>query len=187
MGQICSNCSSKEEPGKADAFTETSTAPDSHHSQNASSHLGQQRRIGLHAVAPEVAMRPLEGIHPKYPFENIVFQGGGAKGVIYAGVCLGLEELGITPHLKRFAAASAGCAPALFLALGLNGDQIKKETDALNLYEFFDGGMKNIPIGKEITLGRNLLTNLGMHPANKVMQHFGEVLERYTFSLTCTK
>jgi hypothetical protein len=75
---------SKEEPSKANAFTktETSTAPNSHHSQNASSHLGQQRRISLHVVAPEVAMRPLEGIHPKYPFENIVFQGGGAKGII---------------------------------------------------------------------------------------------------------
>ena len=135
---------------------------------------------GLHAVAPEVEVRPLEGTHPKYPFENIVFQGGGAKGVIYAGACLGLEELGITPYLKRFAAASAGCAPALFLALGLNGDQIKKETDAIKLYEFFDGGMRNIPVGKQIALGSNLLNNMGMHPAKKAMQHFGDVLERYT-------
>ena len=44
----------------------------------------------------------------------MVFQGGGAKGVVYAGVVLALEELGVLPHVKRVAAASAGCAPALF-------------------------------------------------------------------------
>ena len=54
------------------------------------------------------------GTHPDYPYENVVFQGGGAKGVIYGGVVLALEELGILPHVKRVAAASAGCAPALF-------------------------------------------------------------------------
>lgn len=134
---------------------------------------------GIGAVVPEVMTRSLEGTHPKYPIENIVFQGGGAKGIIYAGACLGLEELGVAPYLKRFAAASAGCVPALFLALGLNGEQIKKETDELFLNDFFDGA-KNVPFGKEVALGRNAFKNLGMHPADKAISHFGDVLERYT-------
>merc|ERR1712183_418194 len=59
--------------------------------------------------------RPLEGTHPDYPFENIVFQGGGAKGVVYAGAIQALEELGIRPFLKRFAGTSIGCCYAVYL------------------------------------------------------------------------
>lgn len=57
MGQICSNCS-KEEPSKADAFAETSTAHDSHHSQNASSHLGQQTADPSSAALNNISNTP---------------------------------------------------------------------------------------------------------------------------------
>jgi len=71
-----------------------------------------------HLLLPRMMHILIKGTHPIYPIENIVFQGGGAKGIIYAGSVLALEELGITPYLKRFAAASAGCAPAVYLSLG---------------------------------------------------------------------
>ncbi|EJK70630.1 hypothetical protein THAOC_07995 [Thalassiosira oceanica] len=60
------------------------------------------------ADIPNVPRPPLPGMHPDYPFENIVFQGGGAKGMIYGGVAMALDEIGVTPYLKRFAGASAG-------------------------------------------------------------------------------
>lgn len=128
------------------------------------------------SVEPE---KPLEGTHPKYPVENIVFQGGGAKGMIYTGCVGALDELGVRPYLKRFAATSAGCAPALFLSIGLNAEQFKKEMDSLDLTSFNDGA-KNVPIGKNVFLGYNAFKNLGMHPATVPLDFFGDILERYT-------
>ena len=43
-------------------------------------------------------------------FESLVFKGGGAKGSIYPGAVKALEDMGIMPHIKRFAGASAGAA-----------------------------------------------------------------------------
>eukprot|EP00984_Skeletonema_dohrnii_P015417 scaffold6653_cov71-Skeletonema_dohrnii-CCMP3373.AAC.5 len=74
---------------------------------------------------PAVERPPRAGQHPDYPFENVVFQGGGAKGAIYVGVFQAFEKLGILPYLKRFAGASAGSFPALALALGLSAEQAK--------------------------------------------------------------
>jgi predicted acylesterase/phospholipase RssA len=134
----------------------------------------------LERLAPAYPVA-LEGAHPDYPFENVVFQGGGAKGIIYAGCIFALDDLGILPYIKRVAAASAGCVPALFLALGLDGEQAEAETDELNLNEFFDGG-KNVCGGvcKQAVLMFNVYKKLGMHPAEMVLTHFGKVLEKYT-------
>eukprot|EP00571_Detonula_confervacea_P003366 CAMPEP_0172325364 /NCGR_PEP_ID=MMETSP1058-20130122/53821_1 /TAXON_ID=83371 /ORGANISM="Detonula confervacea, Strain CCMP 353" /LENGTH=1030 /DNA_ID=CAMNT_0013041887 /DNA_START=6 /DNA_END=3098 /DNA_ORIENTATION=- len=120
---------------------------------------------------------PLGGTHPNYPFENVVFQGGGAKGVVHCGAIQALDELGILPYLKRFAGTSAGCAPALFLALGLDGKQAKAETDLLEMSEFFDA---NSIGNNKISLVYNLMTKLGMHPGDKCIEYFGELLEKYT-------
>ncbi|CAG2238060.1 unnamed protein product [Mytilus edulis] len=60
-----------------------------------------------------------------YPFENIVFEGGGLKGVAFCGSIQVLEELGIYPKIKRFAGTSAGAIKAALIAVGYNS----KETE----------------------------------------------------------
>ena len=118
---------------------------------------------------PHVPRPPLPGMHPDYPFENIVFQGGGAKGIIYGGVALALDEIGVTPYLKRFAGASAGSIAALAMALGLDGKQVEKELSAVALDKivFQDSRGSGGQISK-LSSGLSFLNSLGVHDGTEV-------------------
>lgn len=124
-------------------------------------------------VHPRVVRPPLEGAHPAYPYKNVAFQGGGAKGVIYVGAVEALDQLGVLPYLKRFAGTSAGTIPALLLALGLDAKQVKFESDRVDLSTFFDGG-------SALSRGYNFTSKLGIHPGKKATECIGEILEKYT-------
>ena len=41
-------------------------------------------------------------------FRNLVFEGGGVKGIAYAGAVAVLEDKGILPGIRRVAGTSAG-------------------------------------------------------------------------------
>jgi len=126
---------------------------------------------------------PLPGMHPTYPYENVVFQGGGAKGLIYCGSNMALEELGILPHLKRFGGASIGSAVALMFALGFDGDQIREESNKMDLASYFDGGKGSYTsAGEKLDQMMNIFDKdmLGMHPATGIVELFGDMMERYT-------
>lgn len=68
----------------------------------------------------------------KYPFRNLVFQGGGIKVLAYHGALRVLEKEGILDQIERVAGASAGAAMATMLAMRLNVDEI------IDLYKNFD-------------------------------------------------
>jgi len=52
-----------------------------------------------------------------YPFRNLVFEGGGVKGVAYVGALATLEEKGILEQIQRVGGTSAGAINAVLLAL----------------------------------------------------------------------
>ncbi len=58
--------------------------------------------------------------------ENLVFSGGGTKGVAYVGVLQVLDKMGISQNIKRYAGASAGAIVAALLAIGMSTDKIEK-------------------------------------------------------------
>lgn len=58
--------------------------------------------------------------------ENLVFSGGGTKGVAYIGVLRVLDQMGISQKIKRYAGASAGAIIAALLAIGMSTDDIEK-------------------------------------------------------------
>lgn len=68
----------------------------------------------------------------KYPFKNLVFQGGGIKAFAYHGVLLVLEEQNILSQIERVAGTSAGATLATFLSFRLNVQEI------LDLYRSVD-------------------------------------------------
>ncbi|XP_078617597.1 uncharacterized protein LOC144885550 [Branchiostoma floridae x Branchiostoma japonicum] len=73
-----------------------------------------------------------------FPFENIVMEGGGAKGIAYIGAVKVLEDAGIMKNIKRFAGTSAGAITAGFLAAGMSsGDvlDVMNKTDMPNVLE----------------------------------------------------
>jgi len=56
----------------------------------------------------------------KYPFQNLIFQGGGVKTFAYHGVLAVLEERGILPQIKRVGGTSAGALLAMLLSFRLS-------------------------------------------------------------------
>lgn len=58
-----------------------------------------------------------------YPFRNLVFEGGGVKGIAYCGALGVLDERGILSWIRRVGGASAGAINATILALGYTVDE----------------------------------------------------------------
>lgn len=60
----------------------------------------------------------------RFPFRNLVFQGGGVKASAYHGALRVLEEEDILPQIERVAGSSAGAALAALLSMRLDVDEI---------------------------------------------------------------
>ena len=73
-----------------------------------------------------------------YHFRNLVFEGGGVKGIAYIGAMQVLEEKGILSSIKRVGGTSVGAINALLFALGFNNNEQKKILWDLNFNNFLD-------------------------------------------------
>lgn len=71
-------------------------------------------------------------------FENLVFEGGGIKGIAYVGAIGVLEEKKILPDIRRVADTSAGAIVATLLALGAGAAQIQEILHATRFGTFED-------------------------------------------------
>jgi NTE family protein len=74
-----------------------------------------------------------------YPYKNLVFEGGGVKGVAYGGVFEVLEQRQITPHIESVAGTSAGAITATMMALNYSAEEFLKIMMTLNFEKFEDG------------------------------------------------
>jgi NTE family protein len=81
-----------------------------------------------------------------YPYENLVFEGGGVKGVAYGGVVEVLEQAQITPQIKRVAGTSAGAITATMMGLNYTADEFVKIMMGINFEKFEDGSDLEGPI-----------------------------------------
>jgi NTE family protein len=99
------------------------------------------------------------------PIENLVFSGGGIKGVAHAGAVRAMDRLGALASVRRVAGSSAGALSAMAMACGYTAD------DMLWL-----AGLPNFQYFKDDSLGivrdlYRLFTSYGIYK--------GEALERY--------
>lgn len=93
---------------------------------------------------------------PKPPISSLVFEGGGVKGIAYAGAFQALKEKdGFLDHLRWVAGSSAGAMTALMIALDYTPDEIETELTAVNFSEF----AQPLPSGKLSTINY-ILKNL---------------------------
>jgi len=74
----------------------------------------------------------------KYVFQNLVFEGGGVKGIAYVGALEELENRGIMKNIQRVGGTSAGAINALLIGLGYSLDEMKKVLFSLNFKKFLD-------------------------------------------------
>lgn len=78
---------------------------------------------------------------PINQFRNLVFEGGGVKGIAYAGAIQVLEQQGILPQITRVAGTSAGAITAMLLALGAGSADIAKIVGGTDFRQFMDASL----------------------------------------------
>jgi NTE family protein len=81
----------------------------------------------------------------RFPFQNLVLQGGGVKGIAYVGAFQQLQALGMLDRMQRVAGTSAGAITAALLALRYTPQEIQWLTfKAIDFQDFEDGGATGI-------------------------------------------
>lgn len=105
---------------------------------------------------------------------DLVFEGGGVKGVGLAGAYAALEEEGWKPQCV--AGASAGAITAALVAAGYTGAELRDEVLELQFGEFKDRGWEDrIPvIGKEVSV----LLDFGVYEGHRFLDWMTEKLDR---------
>jgi NTE family protein len=72
------------------------------------------------------------------PIENLIFEGGGPKGLVYVGATEVLEEKGILSKAKNVGGSSAGAMTALAIGLGYKAWQIQQIVYNQDINDFTD-------------------------------------------------
>ena len=73
-----------------------------------------------------------------YHFRNLVFEGGGVKGIAYVGALEVLEKEGILQNIERVAGTSAGAMVAVLVGLGYTASELKDILWKINFKNFMD-------------------------------------------------
>ena len=71
--------------------------------------------------------------------KNLVFEGGGIRGLAYAGALMELQERKMLDSVERLAGTSAGAIAATLYAVGYNPEEISNLIAALKIKSFADG------------------------------------------------
>ena len=73
-----------------------------------------------------------------YHFKNLVFEGGGVKGIAYVGALEVLDREGILNNIERVAGTSAGAMVAVMVALRYSAEEVLQVLGTLNFKDFKD-------------------------------------------------
>jgi len=73
-----------------------------------------------------------------YPFKNLVFEGGGVKGIAYVGALKVLQAKGVLDQVERVAGTSAGAINAVLLSLKYTPDETNAVLSAMDFNNFMD-------------------------------------------------
>lgn len=74
-----------------------------------------------------------------YDTTNLVFAGGGVRGLAYAGAIEALEDSGILENITHVAGTSVGSIAATLLSLDYHPEEFKDMLEQINLKNFEDG------------------------------------------------
>lgn len=104
---------------------------------------------------------------------DLVFEGGGVKGVGLAGALAVLEERGFLA--QNVAGTSAGAITAALLAAGYRGEQLRDIVLDLDFRQFQDKAWEDqVPL---IERSLSLLLDLGVFEGDRFLAWIGELLE----------
>ena len=135
-------------------------------------------RAATWEVAPKYP-RPDDVDDAVYDIENLVFEGGGQKGVCYLGALVALDEVGVLKHVKRVAGTSAGALTALGVALGLGPDQIREYVIDLDIFNDFLVDNRSTH-GGMFSAALSVNARMGMNEGTRFVELLRWILKRHT-------
>lgn len=104
-------------------------------------------------------------------FRNLIFEGGGVKGIAYVGAMQVLGNRGLLPDIRRVGGASAGAINALIFALGysiLEQNDILHSTDFRKFMDDSFGAIRDI---------RRLAREFGWHKGDFFASWIGDLIQ----------
>jgi NTE family protein len=75
----------------------------------------------------------------KTTYTNLALEGGGVRGLAYAGVISVLEKQGVLEHIDNVAGSSAGAIAGLLISVGYTAKEIDSIMQDLPVQQFNDG------------------------------------------------
>lgn len=125
--------------------------------------------------------RPLAEPHTEFPWENLCFEGGGAKGYAYVGSLAYLEEIGVYPHyIRRTAGTSIGSLFAVLAAIGCPTSYIRSKVPSDFESLARDGG------GGRLGSFARAARVRGLHPGRRLYSFLGSILDEVAGSTDIT-
>lgn len=73
-----------------------------------------------------------------YNFHNLIFEGGGVKGIAYLGAIEVLNQKGIMDRIERVGGTSAGAINAILIGLGFTPEETRSILWSLDFNQFMD-------------------------------------------------
>ena len=107
-------------------------------------------------------------------FKNLVFEGGGVKGIAYGGALVQLREMGILQKIERVAGASAGAIIATLVAVGYSAQEVSNIIAQTNFKNFADSDRGFI---RDII---RLIRHYGWFKGDKFTDWIGELIATRT-------
>lgn len=108
------------------------------------------------------------------PFTNLAIEGGGVRGIAFAGALGVLDSSGILKSVRHVAGTSAGAVHAMMLATGFSSAEATEITRDMRFQAFNDGGF--IFIGGGIRMGRDF----GYYKGEALGEYLGQLLQLKT-------
>ncbi|MCJ7520028.1 MAG: patatin-like phospholipase family protein, partial [Anaerolineaceae bacterium] len=117
----------------------------------------------------------------KVSYRNLVFKGGGVRGVAYMGALEALEEQRILQNIERVAGSSAGAIAATLTSFRLPITETVKLFNSLDLARVPQTSISSINDGKLPRLKnadniRRLVENYGWYSSSYFHSWLGEVI-----------
>lgn len=103
-------------------------------------------------------------------FKNLVFEGGGVKGIAYVGAMKVLEEKGVLDSVVRIGGTSAGAINAVLMASGYSNAEQRKILGEMDFNKFMDDSFGFVRDSKR------LFEEFGWHKGEYFYQWIGELI-----------
>lgn len=109
-----------------------------------------------------------------YHFRNLVFEGGGVKGIAYVGALGVMESKGVLSGIERIGGASAGAITATLLGLGYSVEEVRDVLWELDFESFLDDSWG------VVRDSRRLISEYGWYKGDTFREWIGERIEEKT-------